>query len=835
MTWVNILDRLRSFDSETYRFRPGELAPPLVCSSSAQFVNGQPSGALHVGAASSREVFERFLSDPFAITAFANASYDLAVLAQRYPDLMPLIFKALREGKIFDVLIAEALNAIFHGHLFQDPNTGKDLRSPTTNKVTNRYSLEIVTHLLTGRADAKKNDVWRSSYALLDGIPEEEWPHEAKIYPIDDADNTIVDAAIQILGKPRPHEWQTLPAIPGVAESTLWCRVCQQTLGPSSGEHCPAAERSPHRNLNNMVPQVEAAFALHLGAAWSLRTDGERVEALALEVEGKHHVAQVRYQAKGWIREDGTEDGAAIKRAIAIAYGVPTTATCKRCDGTGRVRNTKMEACRGEKLRGRFQGCQGFTCGTCGGSTLVPKLGNEVICKNVYEDGSLATEGCDGSGLDLSSAVVLPRTDKEGIKTDRDTLEESGNDDLEDYGANEFEKSYSTYVPYLRKGIPAPLPYSPNVLVATGRCSYEGSPIHQFPREGKERECVRARGWWCGSFIEYVLSSTDYEAGELCTLAQYLYWHFGYSSMRDVINRTGKPGILHSDLAAQVMGITLDEFLVRLKAKDKMCVLTRQASKPFNFGKPAGMGAPKIVLTNRKRAVGFTVCEDGPTTNRKGEPGYNGIRFCILLTGAKSCGTEKITEWGKKKRPCAPVCKACVEAVEYILTPVYMKRYPEMKDYFTLITNQTKRKEPAVSYVWDAQAQKPRVVRERGGCDFTAQANNGFQSLLADIGKDAFVTATRECYLGVADDGEESPLAGSRLVLFAHDEPIGELIANKAHLAGPRIAEIMMASGRKMAPDVVWKAETALAYNWYKAMEPVYENGKLIPWVPNAT
>ena len=39
-----------------------------------------------------------------------------------------------------------------------------------------------------------------------------------------------------------------------------------------------------------------------------------------------------------------------------------------------------------------------------------------------------------------------------------------------------------------------------------------------------------------------------------------------------VINESGKPGILHSELATAVIGLPLSEFLVRLKAKDKQAV-----------------------------------------------------------------------------------------------------------------------------------------------------------------------------------------------------------------------------------------------------------------------
>ncbi len=679
--------------------------------------------------------------------------------------------------------------------------------------------------LLTGRVDAKKSDVFRKSYGLLQDIPIEEWPQIARDYPVEDSINTLDDAIIQRLGPPAAHAWDK----DGV------CERCKLSIPFGEIPPCLAGKRGePHRNIENLTAQVEADFSLKLGAAWGLRTDPERVEKLAAVVEAKHKIAVERFQKQGWIREDGSENQVAVKRDVARAYGAK--GPCKRCSGTGKVKSVKIEDCRGEKLKGRYVGCiadMGGSCG-CNGTKKVQKIGNDINCKNVFDEAEvLVEEGCDGTGLSLADLPMLPRTEKLGISADRDSLMESGEEELAAYGENEFEKSLSTYVPYLRSGIDRPLSYNPNVLVATGRCSYEGSPIHQFPRAGGERECIRARGAWCGSPIEYVLGSTDYEAGELCTLASFCYYLFDYSQMRDTINATGKPGILHSDLAAEVLGIPLEEFLARLKNKDKQAVEFRQASKPNSFGTPGGMGVPKLVTTNRKKNAGFTVCEGGPARKYKDdgsyEEGYWGIRFCILVSGAKACGIEKVIEW--KNRPCSPVCKACCEVVENVMRPAYFRRYPEVKDLFKWVSKMIEKKEPAPCVVWD-EKEGAKIIRQRACDDFSAFANNCFQSMLSDIGKHAFVTATRECYLGVKDDGTPSPLAGSRLPIYLHDEPLSELIAETAHLSGPRIAEIMMESGRKLAPHVAWRAETALAKYWNKSMEPVYVDGKLVLWEP---
>lgn len=860
------VDQLHAFDLETHLFSPGRRAPSIVCGSEAG-----PEGAVLLENLAEVLARAQALLEEGAVFVGANLAYDMACLLQADDCLAPAVFAAYRYedgGRIYDVLLAEALHAVFGGHLGVDPRTGGSLRH-ASGKESKRYSLEIVTDLVLGRRDAKARDVWRRSYALLEGIPAVRWPEEARIYPLDDVRNPLEIALAQLLGPPGDHEWVSIPPIPGGSAVPDQCRHCGEVLNfSSSTPFCSRApRRPPHRNLDNLAFQAEAAFALYLGACWGLRTDRERVEILAAEVEEKHRRAVERFQKKGWVRSDGSEDQVALRRAVAEAYDA--RGSCPRCRGAGKIRPIKNKPCRGAKIRGRYPGCAGAACVTCGGEGAIYYFGDEVTCRGLDQEyrcpdcgdvqfphptGGVScplghrhvtpnlVSGCDGTGLDLSTASTLPRTDKGGIKTDRDTLMESGDDDLSDYGENEYEKSRTTYVPYLRTGTNQPLRYDSNALVATGRCSYEESSEHQMPRAGgywkegayipSERECHRARGAWCGSPVEYMYGSTDYEAGELCTLSQYTYWIFGYSKMRDVINASGRPGILHSDLAAEVLGIPLQELLRRLEAKDRQAADFRQMCKPINFGVPGGMGAAKQVLTSRKKNAGFTVCERGPARNEKGEPGYWGVRFCVLTGGHLTCGEKKVLTW--KGRPCAPVCAACLEIVEHALRAAYFKRYPEILDYFRWVSSRIERGEPAPCLVWDREAQRPRVVRWRGGCDFSAYCNNGFQSMLSDAGKLAVIRMTREMYLGERwDRSGPSPLGGCRMPIYLHDEPLTEPIAETAHQSGPRVAEIMVEAGRGVAPDVVWRAETALAYYWSKSMAPVYDaDGRLVPWEP---
>lgn len=862
------LSLLRSADSETYRFRPGWKAPKFVCASTSR-VHGTAAGRQIVGElveqrnvlAMWRELLTPLPDGRRYTIALANGPYDLAVAAEHDPSLLKPIFDAIRSGHVHDILTAEGLDAIYWGHHGQNADFTQ-MRKPSTGEVTNRYSLEIVVKNVLGRVDAKKNDVWRESYALLDGIPIERWPLEARVYPVDDGNNTLEAAVGQLFGVAGTgdHYFVEVQAQYGTTFACKYCAtpwdVIAAQLETVARVPCKLAPPTPHKNLNNLAAQVEADFCLHLGNAHSLRVDPEQLDKLEAEMEAKNKVAVERFQKLGWIRtgqhswkkeaavhrcarcgttaieptntrctadpDDGSEDTAAVKRALVAAYGA--TVPCRRCGGTGKVRNAKQEPCRGPKVKNRYAGCIGDARCVCHGQGKVWKYGNEVTCKYVFaEDGETVIEtGCDGSGFDLDSVPLLPRTEKHGVKTDRDAKMESGNDDLSDYGEDEFAKALSTYIPYLRTGVDAPLELNPDALKASGRCSY--GTIHQFPRKGGLRECIRARGLWCGC-IECVLASTDYSAGELCALSQVTYWYEGESKMLELINATKDPGSLHTMTAAIMLNTTLEDVKARIAAGDQQAKDYRQAAKPASFGFPGGLGAPTLVVTNRRKNAGMTTGPDGTE--------YAGIRFCILIGGAERCGVEKVIEWNR--RPCPPVCKKCVQIVEDILKPSFFKLYPEVKRYLDRISAMVREGKHIPAPAWNAARGCVEVLRLRGRCGYTDGANQGFQGLLADIGKRAYCRMTREAYLGVKDDGSPSPLAGVRFPVFMHDEPLAEGRADTAHIWAPRIGEIMEESGRELAPDVYWEAKPALMERWFKEAAPVTDaTGKLIPWRPKA-
>lgn len=753
--------RMVSFDTETYLIQPGLLAPPLVCGSVAAWARPgiAPQGRL-LDKESCRRVFAAVIADPTMMIVGANIAFDMLVMAvdaaRRGIDLMPVIFQAYEDGRVFDIQVAEALHAIAQGHLGKDPRTGQAICNEQ-GKATGRYSLHACVDLLLGRSNAKANDEWRLRYGELDGIPIEQWPETARVYPIDDAVNTLECGLVQfgMMARGAAASWR-----PG--------------------------EQVPNRNLHDVAAQCYKAFALHLGAAWGVRTDPVATEALAAAAEHLSAAGLGDFVQAGFVRADGSENGAVVKRAVAIAYGA--TGGCFICAGTGKVSSEKT--------------------------------GKPVNCA-----------ACSATGLDLSTAPV-PRTDPSvkfptgQVQTGRDVLVESGDELLMAYGAHqEDDKILSTYVPFLREGANAPICLRPNAVLDTGRVSYNG-PIQLLPRmvssrlsaELKRRgvdvvgvrDCIVPRPGW-------LFYSNDYTGGELVTFAESCVNRVGFSKMGEALCK----GVdVHAGFGATMMGVGYAEFIELLKIKkDKRAKNFRQAAKPANFGFPGGMGAVKLVLQQRKGGPD-TEWPDGPSDLGGGRRGYKGLRFCLLVAGKERCGEVKVTSWGKAERPCPPTCRYCIESAEE-MRATWFRQWPEAKPYLDWHAENVDRSGEVVQHY---------SGRIRGGLEFCAEANGDFQALLADIAGRAQCRVSREQYV---DCG--TALFGSRSILFAHDELFGEARADIAPEVSERVNEIMVEEFRKGCPHhtAACKAEPTIMPRWWKAAEPRRDaSGRLVPWTP---
>lgn len=781
---------LLGFDLETFLIADGDLAPKPVVAS------------FHDGGAGWIERFLNPFDDdcaeetiegalvPGINLAVANGAYDAAVTARRMPSLLKLWFEKYKRGEVFETQIAATLDAIAEGRLTDGAALDRNYQplrvDGETGKITTRFSLNNCVWLYLGRRNAKENDEYRLRYGELSLLPTSQWPQTAKVYPVDDAGNTLAVATVQK-------------------------KTCQN-IG-RIGEQFNAA---PLVDMTHLQLHTWAHFCMHMGAVYGFRTDGERIAAIEKKINATFDQDNERFLAWGFMRQEqahhstltGNEPPCAICKG---AKQVPSKKTgrlikCGDCAGSGRtlpmVLKENGAAIRREVILA-YGGDPSVPCTHCQGKGRVP---------SPVSDSKVNCKPCGATGIHVPRSV--PRTPADGIATDRDTLDGTGNSKLEAWAeAGKNDKMRETYLPWLKKGIHTRINTRPNAVLATGRCSYDGL-IQLIPPAA--RECIVADDGMC--FV-----SCDYPSLELCTLAQATFWTVGYSRMRDVINATKDPGALHSEFGARMGGIdpadkeALKEFLKLAKDKKTKPAKLRQMAKAGNFGFPGMMGVPKFVLTKRKE----------------------GLRFCEVSGINETC-TKTVMQWRDKDLD-KPTCPDCLEVADD-LRKAWFEAWPEIKPYFNWVTSleETSRGLKIVT---------PGTGFVRDGMTASAAANHTFQHLGAYAAKLALCHASYEAYCDPA-----SPLFGSRLVVLAHDELFFQVPMAKRGAAGKRICEIMRAALKVFCPDIdVPEPEPAYCKYWYKKAallrhkdgtlvlaedgqpalwEPVDDDGNPVPWAP---
>lgn len=472
-----------AFDCETHKIQPGLLAPPLVCASVARWnpATGRSEGRL-LSRDEARIVFLRLLDSDCTIVG-ANIAFDMLVMAvdfaRRGIDIVPKIFAAYEAGRVFDVLIGEALHAIAIGYLGRDPRTGGKLKDPITKK-QGRYSLSIVLDLVLHRADAKVNDRFRQSYALLEDTPIADWPLDARVYPVDDACNTLDVALAQagLIARPSDHEWPENYELP--------CPHCGVRLGYGGEGPCPPRCRQSF-NVHNVSAQAYAAFAMHLGAAWGFAVDPVAVDALETRVRDSRAAAIGLFVKLGYLREEHdvklalaaldaaglprklfrkknpdpsildllrkagavqkvVKNTGALKRAVALNYGA--RGACATCAGTGKVKSAKS----GNPVGDRMCDSTGLNLD----SAAVPRTDGSKCrtCSGKREYSTANKTNPSGPVVQCKQCIGQPDI-VPGCGTGRDALYESGDDDvLIPFAEYLLEaKILETYLPFLRRGI----------------------------------------------------------------------------------------------------------------------------------------------------------------------------------------------------------------------------------------------------------------------------------------------------------------------------------------------------------------------------------------------
>lgn len=180
-----------AFDTETYPFKQGRIIPPIVCYSTAvRDEDGELQVALDAVAENDfDDRLEALILDEQNLLVGHFMAYDLCVVMERLPHLVPDVFRLAREGRASCTKIREQLLMLSdHGNLkFRFDRKGNAGRLD--------YSLAGLEMRYIGRdrsADKKGDEVWRANYDKLVDVPLDEWPEDAANYAMDDAEGTLL-------------------------------------------------------------------------------------------------------------------------------------------------------------------------------------------------------------------------------------------------------------------------------------------------------------------------------------------------------------------------------------------------------------------------------------------------------------------------------------------------------------------------------------------------------------------------------------------------------------------------------------------------------------------
>lgn len=403
----------------------------------------------------------------------------------------------------------------------------------------------------------------------------------------------------------------------------------------------------------------------------------------------------------------------------------------------------------------------------------------------------------------------LKLTAKRQTSLDEDACDQSGDKLLSYYAQYTSLSTILTKdVPVLMAGTRVPIQPSYEVLLETGRTSASGDakgdgtvgypiqvirrameprcPLCEFKNGASAtkckkcdtpmvpvtgiRECFAPRYGW-------LYADADYDGVELKGFSQVCINTVGFSRMGERLN-AGMD--VHLDVAAQLLSITYEYAKEALKGDhglewQKKIKDARQLAKALNFGLPGGLSAA-------------------------GRDGHGGFREYARASFGLNLTQER-----------------CVE-----LKDQWFATWPEASEYFRWVRNQL-----------DPMSNKAHLVqfysgRHRGEVTFTEAANGNFQALAADAAKAALYAVAKACYIET-----ESPLYGSRPVMFIHDQIICEVPTPVAHEAATELGRLMCLHGSKFMPDVPLTTTPCLSTCFSKDAVALYDaNGRLLPWSP---
>lgn len=252
-----------SVDVETELISAGQSAPRLVCVSLASEEDFEPKLYHHTDTQLCAVLEDLLLNH---IIIGANFAFDAAVLARKFPALLPLLFRAYFDGRILDIQLAQRLIDLAKGEL-------DGYRLPDGTWIKYSYSLAAL-HERYGFGRLEKEDTWRLRYGELIDVALTQWPRDAKQYALDDA-----VAPLKVYRSQLQYE----------------------------------------EFLIDLAAQSRAAFALHLMSCRGMITDAKKCDEYIRET--RTEIERCRLVCVNWgiVRPDGSRDTKAAKALMLTA------------------------------------------------------------------------------------------------------------------------------------------------------------------------------------------------------------------------------------------------------------------------------------------------------------------------------------------------------------------------------------------------------------------------------------------------------------------------------------------------------------------------------------
>ncbi len=276
-----------AFDTETCLIRPANLAPSLVCVTWQE--NGKDAQIEH--AANCEQLFAGWLVDHRVVLVGHNVAYDLAVVGECFPHLVPLIFAAYEADRVTDTKVRQQLLDIAAGcYRGRFGDHGKWLKY--------EYTLEALARRCAGMQLQK--DAWRLSYGEFLDVPLTGW--------VDRAKDVQKRAATRLTELGAAGDKKEIEGLRAMVESPpeQCLRYCLDDARATLAVYLAQEKHAAY--LDDQYRQARAAFALHLSSAWGLRTDTSAVAAVREQAEAQRAELERMLIEAGLVREDGSRN-----------------------------------------------------------------------------------------------------------------------------------------------------------------------------------------------------------------------------------------------------------------------------------------------------------------------------------------------------------------------------------------------------------------------------------------------------------------------------------------------------------------------------------------------